>query len=344
MELGIMGVFREGRPSILLSILIGVCGYGLTRLFPFGYSDPLIFALIIGIIVRTAIGDRGSLNYSASVATSLFIPIGIVFYAFKNLHAPTFVKVETGMIILLAVVVAVYFGGILLLGKLMGQRRQITYLTATGSAICGASAIAIVAPAVEAEPDDVSISLLAVFLAALVGLFTALPFLGTLFDLTSRTYGILAGSVLQFTGFVKAAVDSVPYLTKDIPQAELVSLSLSVKAARYLGLLIGIPLFASLIRKKLYFPWQLWLFLGSGLAGTMICSLNELFYYETLLPLVAPAYDISWSVAMAAIGLNADVTRLLSNNGIKALGMAFGGFFLATITFFLGLVVIQLMG
>ena len=42
-------------------------------------------------------------------------------------------------------------------------------------------------------------------------------------------------------------------------------------------------------------------------------------------------------MAMAAIGLNADIKKLLSNNGTKALIMAFGGFFAAIAAFFIGL-------
>lgn len=111
---------------------------------------------------------------------------------------------------------------------------------------------------------------------------------------------------------------------------------LSVKASRYLGLLIAIPLFASLTQKRLYLPWTLWLFLGAGLLGTWICGAHRDFYHTTLIPAVKPLYGISWSVAMAAIGLNADVRQLLSNNGAKALIMAFTGCGAAMLTFFLG--------
>lgn len=336
-------MLKQGRPAILLSILIGTCGYGLTELLPVAYGDPLLLALVIGVITRTVIGDKWNLDKSLPIATVIFIPIGIVFYAMKNLNFATIVTFEKGSVFLLVAVVVVYFVSILVLGKIFGQREQITYLTATGSAICGASAIAIVSPTVEAEPDDVSISLVAVALVALLGLFTVLPFLGTLCNLTSRTYGLLAGSVLQFTGFVKAAVESVPYLTSDIPHNELVSLALSVKAVRYLGLLVAIPLFASLVKKKIFIPWQLGLFVGSGLCGTLIFYWNGGFYSDRLLPLISPLYNLSWSVALAAIGLNADVKQLLSNNGIKAIGMALGGFIAATTTFLLGLFILHLL-
>ena len=126
------------------------------------------------------------------------------------------------------------------------------------------------------------------------------------------------------------------FLSRQLPEKELVALALSVKAARYLGLLIAIPLFASLVQKRLYVPWPLWLFLGAGLLGTWIHVTHRTFYSATLIPIVKPLYGISWSVAMAAIGLNADVRQLLSNNGAKALVMALAGCGAAIGTFFIG--------
>lgn len=334
-------LINEGRSGLLLAIFIGMAGYGTRVVTNAPIANPLLIALIMGIIVRTAMGDIKKFKYGFTLAPKMFIPVGIVFYAANNLNFIKLAKVEVSMIAVLIVEILVYFLVVLVLGKVLGQRKQITYLTATGSAICGASAIAITSPAVEAEPDDISISLLSVALAAFVGLFIVFPFLAILFDVTNRTYSLLSGSVLQFTGFVRVAVGSMPPLTVAMPEKELMSFALSVKATRYLVLLIAIPLFASLVKNKIYIPWFLWAFLGAGLLGSWIYSTNEFFYTHILIPYIRPIYDISWSIAMAAIGLNADGKQLLSNHGAKALIMAFAGFFAATATFFIGVFLIQ---
>ena len=88
-----------------------------------------------------------------------------------------------------------------------------------------------------------------------MGLFLILPFLGSLLSLGNKTYAILAGTVLQFTGYVKVAVADMPILPIELPKAELSPLAMSIKAARYLGLLVAIPLFSSLAKKKLNFSW-----------------------------------------------------------------------------------------
>jgi len=336
-----MGVYdkawlRATGPGLLLAALIGALAYGSSAIWPSPVVDPLVLAMVGGVAFRTTVGRHTTLGVGFTAAPLVCIPIGITFYAIKNLNFTAYAEVRPTAMILAALIVFVYFATILILGRLLGQRDRISYLTATGSAICGASAIAIASPAVDADSDDISVSLLAVTAAAMVALFALLPFVATTVGMTDRTYGLLSGSVLQMTGFVKAAVMNLPFLSRQLADQELVSLALSIKAARYLGLLIAIPLFASLTQKRLYIPWTLWLFLGAGLLGTWICVTHPDFYSATLIPVVKPLYGISWSVAMAAIGLNADVRQLLSNNGAQALIMAFAGCGAAIVTFFIG--------
>lgn len=338
---GLQMSFDKLRSGLLLAVLIGVLGFCVKKITGSPMADPLLVSIILGIICRSLMRDNNNIKPGIAFAPTIFIPAGIVFYAMYNLNFAKFANVEKSMIVLLIVVLLVYFVVILLYGRRLGLRKQIIYLIATGSAICGASAIAMTSPAVEAEPDDTSISLLTVAIASFAGFSIILPFLGTLFDITGRTYGLLAGSVLQFTGLVKAAAGNIPYLKTTIPTHELISLSISVKAVRYLGLLPAIPLFASFIKGKLYVPRILWVFLLAGLVGTWMYVNNETYYETILSQYIKPVHDISWSIAMAAIGLNADVKGLLSKNGTKALRTAFTGFFAATIAFFMGLYVIR---
>jgi uncharacterized membrane protein YadS len=106
--------------------------------------------------------------------------------------------------------------------------------------------------------------------------------------------------------------------------------------------LIAIPLFASLIKKRVYLPWYLWAFLLSGIAGSVIYAYYKPFYSEVLIPSITPIYGVAWSIAMGALGLNANLEELLRNNGPKAVGMAFVGFFAAGIIFFIGLRIVHL--
>lgn len=322
--------------ALLTAVVLGVIAYGIRIITGSPIVDPLLVAIILGIITRAIMRENRNIKQNLKFIPSIFIPAGIVFYAANNLNFAVLMEVENNILALLIVIMIVYFAVILLLGKLIGQRKQITYLTATGSAICGASAIAVVSPAVEAEPEDVSISLLSVALTGFIGFSMIIPFVSALLNLECETYCIMTGSVLQFTGLVKASNVLVPHLKNDMPVSEMQSLALSLKAVRYLGLIVAIPLFASLVRKKLYFPWFLWAFLAAGAAGTYLYITEKTFYVSTLIPLIKPVHVVSWSIAMAAIGLNADIKELLSHNGTRAILMTMGGFLSAVLTFLAG--------
>ncbi|MBI5409483.1 MAG: putative sulfate exporter family transporter [Nitrospirae bacterium] len=330
------GYFKSVSAGLILAVFVGMSAYMLKIFTQTPILDPLLVALLLGVMVKAATGKLDKLKPGLLSATAIFIPVGIIFYAANNLNFAKLLEVEKSMIAVLIVVMLVYFAVILLLGRLFKQKKQVTYLIATGSAVCGASAIAVTAPAVDAEPDDVSVSLLSVALAAFVGFAIILPFLSSLFDLTCKTHCLLSGSVLQFTGMVKASNEFVNYLKHDMEHPETVQLALSVKSIRYLALLITVPLFASLVKRKFYIPWFLWAFLAAALLGTWFYVSNGSFYKSVLTPYIRPIHEISWSIAMAAIGLNADAKELLSNTGSKAILMAFGGFFAATAAFLIG--------
>jgi len=333
---------RKGLFELLLAIIIGVLGYGICKLTSSHLTDPLVLSLLGGIIVRALLPEpqtKGSINS----ITRVLIPVGLVFYSAHFLNFARFAEVRVNMMLLLLLVVAAYFISIIIAGRLLKQRDRTTYLIANGSAICGASAIVITSPAVDAEPDDVSISVLSVFITALTGLFIILPFIATTSGITDRTYGILSGMILQFTGIVKVAVTNIPYLDKAMPKPELLSFALSIKAVRFLGLLLSIPIFSSIMKGRIHIPYVLWLFLLSGIAGTWIYTLNKPFYSNIMIPVIHPLHEVSWSIVMASIGLNADIRRLLSDNGVKALVMAFIGFISATAIFFIGFYLLRVL-
>ncbi|RJQ49617.1 MAG: putative sulfate exporter family transporter [Nitrospiraceae bacterium] len=328
---------EEVRSGLILVITIGVLCTAFTHMLHSSLFDPLLVSLLLGILIGSSSMDMRKYQPGIARAISVFIPVGIVFYGLSSLNFARITEVEPSRLILIIAVMVIYFAVILLSGRLLKQRKQITYLTASGSAICGASAIAVASPAIEAEPDDVSISLLSVAIAAFVGFALVIPFIAALLDIKCRDFCFLSGSTLQFTGLVKIAERYTPFLRKDMQASEMLSLALTVKSVRYLGLLVVIPLFSSLVKKKLTFPWFLWAFLAAGVAGTWLYSIEGTRVHSKIVPYINPIHVISWSIAMTSIGLKADVKKLLSNNGAKALIMAFAGFFAAIFTFLAGI-------
>jgi|GEM_PF-534052 len=329
----ITALASDEKHTLLISCITGAAVYGVNAALAYPLFEPLVVSMLAGIVIRAILGGRARLGNATLAASSILIPPGILLYGAANLNFLKMPGVSASVMLMLAAVATVFVGVIMMTGKLLGQRSRITYLTAAGSAICGASAIAITAPAVDADSDDISISLVAITLVSIIGLYTVFPLVAVLLNFTSSAYAVMAGSLMHFTGFVKQAASNILHLSGGMTQAQLDSLALSVKSLRYIGLLALIPLFSSLARKRAHIPWYLWGYVAAGTAATLLFWSDAKLYAVCRSSCVIPAYTVMWSVAMAAIGLGTDVRRLLSDHGVHAFVMALAGFIAALAVF-----------
>ncbi|MBU1087350.1 MAG: YeiH family protein [Candidatus Omnitrophica bacterium] len=310
-------------PGFLIAACVGGLGLMISNLSNLPIFDPLVIAMGLGIAIKAFVLLPEKALTGIKRAPLICIPPGVAIYGAVslNFHAASVVK-ERDFLIILLVVFLVYIISALLLSSLFGLKEKVGYLVAAGSCICGASAITITSQAIDAEPEDISVSLIAVFLSALIGLFIILPLTAAFFKISGLDYAAFSGSVLQFSGFVKASVADLPQAVKD--------LALSIKALRYLGLLFIIPLFSSFIKGKLYTPWYLWAFLLSGILFSLMPSLAA-----AAIPVLKPVLNILWGIAMAAIGLNADIKKIGTINGAKTFIVSLLAFLIAVFTFIL---------
>lgn len=103
---------------------------------------------------------------------------------------------------------AVGIGSALVLGTVLGRRlgvsRDSSLLVTVGTAICGGSAIAAVAPAIRAKEDDVSIALVTVFVLNAIAL-VVFPFIGHRFHLGQDAFGLWCALAIHDTSSVVGA-------------------------------------------------------------------------------------------------------------------------------------------
>jgi len=325
---------RDGWKGLVLALAVGALAWYFKEwtvahntIVIAKYVDHLIIALVLGIIVRAIVGFRPSFVSGFIAAPIIFLPIGILIYGLTDLDFSKLAKIDFAHLALLLIIVVVYLTIIVLLGNLLGLKKQTTYLTATGSSICGAAAMAVTAPAVDAEPEDVSVSLLSVLVAGLVALFF-IPLLVKNFNLAANAHALMSGMVLQFTGYVKIATAS---LGKD-----LISLASLVKAARYLALLIAIPIFSSKIKGKFNIPWYIYGFVAAGLIASFVHIGSGNFSAWIIAHKGKEMLNFVWAIGLAAIGLNTDIKYIFSINGLKTIVIALAGLIAALLTFFVG--------
>lgn len=153
--------------------------------------------------------------------------------------------------------------------KIFKSERITTLLVASGTAICGGSAIAAVSPCLKANSNQTSIALAIVFLLNAIALFI-FPSIGHYFNLSESQFGLWCAIAIHDTSSVVGA--SALY------GAEALNVATTTKLVRTLWIipLVLILSFGSDTGKKIKFPWFILAFLGAMLLSSYVVQLQPI--------------------------------------------------------------------
>ena len=165
----------------------------------------------------------------------------------------------------------------LALGKLLEVRGNSSFLITAGTAICGGSAIAAIGPVLEANEEEMAVSLGTVFILNSVALLIFPP-IGTALQLSQSQFGLWAALAIHDTSSVVGAA------TKYGPEALVIGTT--VKLARALWI-VPLALATAAVRRRraeksssggpsgarVQFPWFILFFVLAALANTYLPAL-----------------------------------------------------------------------
>ena len=97
-------------------------------------------------------------------------------------------------------VIAIMIFGILI-GKLINLPKNLTLLLVSGTAICGGTAIASLAPIIKARSEDLVASISLVFLLNAIAIIL-FPYIGQYFEMTNEEFGIFSALTIHDTASV----------------------------------------------------------------------------------------------------------------------------------------------
>ena len=225
-------------------------------LSPYG-SPPA--ALALGLLLAFTIGNP--FPELEGKFTKYLLQTSVVLLGFGMHLSAIFEAGRTGILFTIATIF-----GTLILGYFLGRLLKVAYKTSTlissGTAICGGSAIGAVAPAIEAEGDQISLALGTVFVLNSVALFL-FPIIGHAFGLSQNQFGVWAAIAIHDTSSVVGAAQT--YGT------EALAIATTVKLARALWIAPVALLFAFIYRKsakggkaKIAIPWFVFLFMAAA--------------------------------------------------------------------------------
>ena len=211
--------------------------------------------------------------------------------------------------------------------RVMNVPGKIATLVGVGSSICGGSAIAATAPAIDADDREIAQAISVIFLFNVIAALV-FPTLGGMLGLTNEGFGLFAGTAINDTSSVTAAASAWDSMH---PGANVLESATVVKLTRTLAI---IPITLVLA------CWQMHLARKAGGDAKSTFSLKRAFpmfvlffvlasVITTVLQLsasfTAPIKELSKFfivMAMAAIGFNTDIVKLVKKGG-KPIALGF---------------------
>ena len=231
-------------------------------------SPPI--ALLLGLIIAQFIGHPYlHLNHKA---THILLQVSVVGLGFGMNINSAFNAGKQGFLFTIFSITGTLLLG-LLVSKILKTEKKSSFLIATGTAICGGSAIAAVSPVIKAEEKQISVALGTIFILNSIALFI-FPFIGHLFDLSQTQFGLWCAIAIHDTSSVVGAASK--YGTQALEVAT------TVKLARALWI-IPITFLAAFLFKnnksKIKIPYFIGLFVLAMIVNTFFPFVQHNSHY-----------------------------------------------------------------
>ena len=236
----------------------------IASLTPF-IEPPL--ALFLGIVLAQLI--RHPYEKYNNRATGLLLKISVVGLGFGMNAIEAAQAGKQGILFTIASIILTFLIG-LAAGKLMAVNKKTAILISTGTAICGGSAIAAVAPVIGAKENEISVSLATVFILNSIALLIFPP-IGNWFHLSQSQFGMWAAIAIHDTSSVVGAAHKFG--------AQALQIATTVKLERALWI-IPVSFIMALAFKssknKIKIPWFIFFFVIAMFLNTFLPQIHQL--------------------------------------------------------------------
>jgi uncharacterized integral membrane protein (TIGR00698 family) len=268
-----------------------------------GIRRPLsasILAIVIGVAARNLIPGALAILPGCKAVVRRVLPLTIVLTG-AGLHLGQIAAIGAASLGITAACIGVALAAAWYLGRMLSLRDKTSLLIGAGTAICGTSAIVAVAPLIDAEDQDVTLSAAAINVLGLALMF-ALPAAGVFFGMSSAAFGVWAGvsihAVPQVVAAASAFSDEAAALGTLVKLARVTLLAplmliLTVLFARRHGGAAGLK-----VRYSRLIPPFVWGFLALALLNTLSLFPALQFPERGLAIPLAPALSETGNLAL----------------------------------------------
>ena len=188
--------------GVALALAIAFLATYIEGLLPIHLIGASVIALFIGIIInsfwRPIYVQPGLKFTSKKILKFAIILLG------ASLSIQDILTVGKLSLAVMLFTLLTCFGGGYFVGKALKLNWKLSNLISAGTGICGGSAIAAIAPVIDAEDKDIAYAMSATFIFDMI-MIIAFPFMGHALGLSDMAYGLWSGTAVNDTSSVVAA-------------------------------------------------------------------------------------------------------------------------------------------
>ena len=196
----------KGRLLFVMGLILCFAVAGLSvlleELIPGGLLGASIIALFMGTIINSFFHPDW-MKPALKFASKKILKCAIVLLG-ASLSIRTIMSVGKMTFFVMIFTFAMCFGAGYFIRKLFGLNWKLSNLISAGTGICGGSAVAAIAPVIDADDKDIAFAMSSTFLFDMV-MIALYPLMGKALGMTDIAYGIWAGTSVNDTASVVAS-------------------------------------------------------------------------------------------------------------------------------------------
>jgi uncharacterized integral membrane protein (TIGR00698 family) len=327
-------LFGKWIGGVVFTFIFSLLGFLLTMIPGLDHVGQLASAIILAVLYRQFFGYPELLRSGITFSSKRLLRLAIILYGLR-LNIDTILQDGLGLLVRDAGVIV--FAILLTLGlaKLFKADKQISLLLGVGTGVCGAAAIAAVAPILKSKDEDTAIS---VGIIALIGTIFAIIYtiLRPIVPLTDMEYGIWSGISLHEIAHVALAA---------APAGEdALATGLLAKLGRVFLLVPLCFMFMFIMKNKhskdnapkpkVEFPWFLIGFIVMSILGSYVLG-ESISVSDKFIDGISTITTWCLTAAMVGLGLNVSLRDLKTKAQKPLLAMVVTSIFLSILAFFL---------
>lgn len=320
--------------GIAFTFLIAFLGFLLAKLPGFDLIGQLASAIILAVMYRQFFGYPELLKSGIGFSSKKLLRFAIILYGLK-LNIGT--VIEDGLGLLVRDVGVIIFAILLTiwLARLLKADKNISLLVGVGTGVCGAAAIAAIAPIIKSKDEETAIG---VGIIALVGTIFAIIYtiLRPFLPLTDVEYGIWTGISLHEIAHV--ALAAAP------GGQESLAIGLLAKLGRVFLLVPLCFIFIYMMKRKntgkktadtkVEFPWFLVGFIMMSIFGSYVLG-SAIQVSDSFMKSISSLTTWCLTAAMVGLGLNVSLRDLRTKALKPLIAMGFTSICLSIIAYFI---------